>query len=234
MAKSSHKTLVWGIPTRAFHWFLAISFTTAYVLSDFEQFQSFHFAFGALAGGLLSGRVIWGLIGPRYSRFSDFPISFNKIIAFTKSIKNSAHIGHNPLASLVMLGIILIGLATAISGYLVYKYENQSLTSNLPFNSDFAEESHEILANLFLMLVIIHLAGIAFDAFMHKKDSAIFSIFTGQKPGIAPSASLNGFQKAFAVVWFVIAFYLFIQALNLPVTEQQDKHEKAKYDQESD
>jgi len=232
MTQKLNKTLVWGIPTRAFHWILAISFTTAYILSDFEQFQSFHFAFGALAGGLLAGRIIWGLIGPRYSKFSDFPVSFNKITAFVKSIKNSAHVGHNPLASTAMLGIIFIGLATAISGYMLYQTENQSL--NIPFDNDFIKEAHEILANLFLILVIIHLAGIAVDAFVHKNDSAFFSIFTGQKKGNAPNASLNGFQKIFAVVWFVIAFSLFILALNLPVTEQQVDHEKVKYEQEDD
>lgn len=230
MIQKTENTLVWGLPTRLFHWLLAVSFASAYILSDFDDLLSFHFAFGALAGGLLAGRIVWGFAGPRYSRFKDFPISFSNISHFVSSIKSASFVGHNPLASLVMLGIMVVGTATALSGYML----NQSDIQTMPFSKDFTEELHEVLANLFLFLVILHLTGLMADLLLHQKNRAFFSIFTGRKNVNASPASINVYQKIVAVGWFALAFSLFVLARNLPVNRHQDDHEKIRQEQNDD
>ncbi len=230
MTQKNLSTLVWGIPTRLFHWLLAVSFASAYTLSDFDDLLSFHFAFGAFAGGLLAGRIVWGFAGPRYSRFKDFPLSFSKISQFVRSVKNASFVGHNPLASMVMLGIMVVGVATALSGYMLYQSDLQIM----PFNKDFTEELHEVMANLFLLLVILHLTGLMADLLLHQKNSAFFSIFTGRKTVNATPASINVYQKILAVGWFALALSLFVLARNLPVDRHQDDHEKIRQEQNDD
>ena len=58
------KTLIWALPTRLFHWLLAISFAFAYILGHFDDFIRFHFAFGALIGTLvgLGASVATGVV----------------------------------------------------------------------------------------------------------------------------------------------------------------------------
>lgn len=230
MTQTTENTLVWGFPTRLFHWLLALSFASAYILSDFDGLQPFHFAFGALAGGLLTGRIIWGFFGPRYSRFSDFPVSLSSIRLFVRSVKNASFVGHNPLASVVMLGIVAAGPAAAISGYLLYQTESQTLS----LNSHLLEDFHEIAANVFLILVLLHLSGLALDVLLHQRNSALFAIFTGRKNVSAPPASINLFQKILAVSWFAAALSLFILARNLPVDRNKDDHERIRQEQNDD
>jgi len=66
------KSYIWTLPTRVFHWSLAIGFTTAYILGDFDKFENLHFAFGAFVGTLILFRIVFGIFGPRYSNFKDF------------------------------------------------------------------------------------------------------------------------------------------------------------------
>lgn len=217
------KTLIWPLPTRIFHWMLAIGFTAAYILGDQDDLRNLHFAFGALVGSLLVLRILYGLFGPRYSRFVDFPISVSKIkLQFEAMVKrNNPFNGHNPLASIVMIGIMITGILCSFSGYLLYT-ENNGIPL-IAANEDVFEEMHEVMANVFLGLVIAHLAGIFADAMLHPKSGTFLSIFTGFKNVEDENVKLNGFQKAFAVVWLLVPFILFYWAFNLPNEKSQEK-----------
>lgn len=219
------KTLIWTLPARIFHWLLAIGFTLAYILGDFDELRNLHFAFGALVGALIFFRLIFGLIGPRYSHFRDFPIGFKNQKEYMSSILNKAkvHSGHNPLAALIMLAILISGLVCSISGFLIYAGEHNIL--NLGFNEESIEELHEVLANIFLILVVIHLAGLIIDTLTDRKTGTLASIFTGYKNIDSENASLSGFQKFLSVLWFIVPFVLFYMAFNLPVNQSTEKDE---------
>jgi cytochrome b len=220
------RTLIWAWPTRAFHWMLAFGFAFAYLLSDFDNFRQFHFAFGAMVGALAITRIFYGLIGPRYSRFSHFPVGLKNQIAFAKSVfsKQTAYIGHNPLASLVMLGIMVAGVLTATSGYLLYLNESQG--EMLFVGGYFVEEAHEIFANVFLGLVIFHLAGILLDLLLHGKSGAFFSIFNGFKSVDAIPAKTDLLHKIFGVLWICLAVGFFYIAFSLsPLVEKAEGNE---------
>ncbi len=219
------RTYIWTIPTRVFHWLLAIGFATTYILGEFDDLGNLHFAFGAFVGTLIFFRLIFGLVGPRYSNFKDFQIGFNNQRTFisTYFLKEEKYAGHNPAASVIMLSILLVGIFCSISGYLLYANENTAF--NVGINEDFLEESHGVLAITFLVLVIIHLSGILADTIFHSKTGTILSIFTGYKNIEAENTRLNVFHKTFALLWLIIPFFLFYFAYGLPVNKENNKTE---------
>ena len=226
------RTLIWAWPTRVFHWMLAIGFASAYILGDFDDYRQFHFAFGAMVGVLALMRIIYGFIGPRYSRFSNFPVGLKNQIAFAKSVfsKQTDYIGHNPVASLVMLGIMITGVFTAVSGYLLYLNESQG--EMLFAGGYFVEEAHEIFANVFLGLVIFHLAGVLVDLFLHGKAGAFLSIFNGFKSVEAKPGKLNILHQLFGILWICLTVGIFYLAFSLPplVEKVEGKEGGSKYE----
>ncbi|MDO9274834.1 MAG: cytochrome b/b6 domain-containing protein [Lutibacter sp.] len=229
------KTLIWTLPTRIFHWLLALGFTTTYILGDFENLMNYHFAFGAFVSVLILFRILFGIIGPKYSNFRDFPIGLNNQKAFIKNyFSKNNYIGHNPTAALVMLAILLIGLLCGISGYLLYAEENGVLY--VIGNEDFLKEVHEVLANVFLGLVITHLLGVFSDAVFHWKTGTLTSIFNGYKNVEAENTKLNIFQKVFSVLWFIIPFIFFYLAFGLQTNKsnENDRYNNEKSMNEDD
>lgn len=230
------KTYIWTLPTRIFHWLLAIGFTSAYILSDFDNLRNLHFAFGAFVGSLIFFRLVFGLFGPTYSHFKDFPFGLKNQTTFIKSYfsKTKIYAGHNPLASVVMLLILIIGLLSGISGYLLYATENNIL--NIGIGKDFIEESHEVFANLFLILIGLHLLGILGDAIFHSKTGTLQSIFTGYKNIETKNANLNSLQKVYVFLWLIIPFYFFYLAYGLQINpkDKETKVENKEYYKHND
>lgn len=210
------KTYIWFFPTRVFHWFLAIGFVFAWFSGDFEYLRNLHYAFGAYVGVLLFLRLLYGFFGPVHSRFSDFPVGLKQqrdyLHSFTGKIKDYA--GHNPVASVVMILIILAGTASAITGYLYYSalIKAGGAVTELPIG-----KVHHVLSTLFLILVGFHLLGLIVDTLARKDSGNLRSIFTGYKSIEAKEGKLNLFQKVFAVIWLLLPFLFFYLAYHLPV-----------------
>ena len=219
------RTYIWTLPTRIFHWLLAIGFIAAYILGDFDNLRNLHFAFGAFVGTLIVFRLLFGLFGPIYSNFGDFPIGFKNQVEFIKTYfsKTKIYAGHNPVASFVMLLILITGLICGLSGYFLYATENNVL--NIGVGEDFLEELHEVIANLFLILDGIHLIGILGDTLFDNKTGTLKSIFTGFKNIDAKNARLGSFHKAFIFLWFLVPFYIFYLAYGLQ-TDSKEKETK--------
>ena len=69
---SKQSILVWDMPVRVFHWLLVISFAGAWLTSEGERQQMIHYAFGYSACALVLFRIVWGVVGTRYARFTQF------------------------------------------------------------------------------------------------------------------------------------------------------------------
>jgi len=215
------KTYIWSAPIRLFHWLLAIGFATAYILGDYDEIHNYHFAAGAFVGTMLFFRLIFGFIGARYAHFRDFPIGFKSIKDFIQHFfsQPKTYAGHNPVASLVMLGIFLIGIFCSISGFLLYSTENPTfIHTNL--GEDTLEEIHEICANLFLILVGFHLLGLLAEAIFHPKAQTIKSMLTGYKTVEGENTQLTSFQKTFAIIGFIVPFIFSYLAFGLPIEQE--------------
>ena len=68
MASATAK--VWDPLVRVFHWSLVASFAVAWLTAD--EVQSLHEWAGYAAAALIGFRLLYGLVGPRYARFSQF------------------------------------------------------------------------------------------------------------------------------------------------------------------
>ncbi len=63
------KRLVWDLPTRVFHWLLALDILALYLSAEGgTPKMEWHFRFGYIALGLVTFRIIWGFVGPRHAR----------------------------------------------------------------------------------------------------------------------------------------------------------------------
>jgi cytochrome b len=203
------KIYIWSLPTRIFHWLLVIGMVAAYILSDEEELLNFHSSVGYMVGILIIFRIIWGFVGPQYSRFSDFPIGVNSLKNFAADMKGSkSHSpGHNPVASVVMLGIIFFSLIIVVSGILLLASEGQGLFAffQTGLSEDTLKEAHEIAVNIVITLVIMHLLGNLVDYIFNKKTGTLQSMFTGYKNIEGENIKLTSFQKIVATLGILAA-----------------------------
>lgn len=171
------RILVWDTPTRLFHWLLALSFAGAFLTAESERFRDVHVLLGYTVLALIGFRLVWGIVGTRYARFSSFAFSPARVIAYLKSLLTPSpqhHIGHNPAGSWVIYGLLLLGLVSGISGYATYS----------EIGGDWLEELHEGASNTMLALVVVHVAGVIVSSLMHR-ENLIGSMISGYKRGDA-------------------------------------------------
>jgi cytochrome b len=235
------RTYIWSLPTRLSHWLVAIALVVAYILGGEEESINIHAAFGYLSGTLILFRIIWGIFGPRYSKFSDFPVGIAKIKEFVIYMKSTKlkYPGHNPIASLIMIAIMIAILMVVISGLANLATEGQGLLTflNLPKESEFFEETHEVMVNILIALVIMHLLGIAVDTIFHGETGTLTSIFTGYKKLTTENVKLNMTQKVLSIIWIVGALTLFAANLtsqNLKLSNTETENPEGEEGEEGD
>ena len=67
------RTLVWDAPVRVFHWLMVLCFPPPPGSPrESERWQLLHITAGYTMAGLVAFRVLWGLMGTRHARFTDF------------------------------------------------------------------------------------------------------------------------------------------------------------------
>ncbi|MGA1762979.1 MAG: cytochrome b/b6 domain-containing protein, partial [Gammaproteobacteria bacterium] len=116
----SHQTIrVWDPLVRIFHWSLASAFFIAYITED--DFMTVHEYAGYAVLSLIGIRLIWGIVGTKYARFSNFVTSPKTTIKYIKSIftfNAERHIGHNPAGGAMIIALLVSLTLTATTGML--------------------------------------------------------------------------------------------------------------------
>jgi cytochrome b len=121
------KIRVWDLPVRVFHWSLVTVFAVAFLSGD--EFADLHVASGYLVLGLVAFRVLWGFIGGRYARFSDFVRGPATAVRYARSLLAGTperYLGHNPLGGWMILLLLLAVGVTGWSGILAQTAETGS------------------------------------------------------------------------------------------------------------
>lgn len=109
---------IWDFPTRLFHWALAVCVIGAYLSVKLGGlYMDWHVRFGLATLGLITFRVIWGLVGPRYARFVNFVRGPAAIRHHLRGDTTSA--GHTPLGALSVLAMLVVLGFQAVSGLFV-------------------------------------------------------------------------------------------------------------------
>jgi len=199
---------VWDPFVRVFHWVLVSAFFIAYFTED--DLLTLHVWAGYAAGILVVMRVIWGFVGPRHARFRDFlyrPTEVWRYLFALLTLGAKRYLGHSPAGGAMILALLLGLAATVWSGLELYAVEenagplaglttDQILRAALAKETDedredeggerksgqgeFWEEIHETLANLVLVLVLLHVAGVLFASLAHR-ENLVKSMVTGYK-----------------------------------------------------
>ena len=217
------RVYVWTLPTRLFHWLFVVLIVAAWISTEEDRWLNTHAAIGSAVGALVVFRIVWGVIGPRYSRFGDFNLSMAALKEYLLSLLNPSrhYIGHNPAASYVMVAMLSTVVLAVFSGMLAYGIqENRGLLASLHTgffqDMEIFEEIHEFFVNLLWVLIAAHVGGVLVDRLLHKEDRTLNSIIDGHKNMEGERAVLSWFQKVVALIGIGGTIALLVYALSTP------------------
>ncbi len=181
--QKSGRILVWDLPVRLFHWLLVLSFAGAWLTAESERYRDFHVMLGYSLLGLIAFRLVWGFLGTRYARFSEFVRSPLAAARYMKSLisgKAEHYTGHNPAGAIAIVLLLLLGIASGISGWMTYN----------EMGGEWVEEGHELFSNLMLAVVGIHVIGVIAGSLAHR-ENLVRAMVTGYKQGNPSQAILK-------------------------------------------
>lgn len=164
---------VWDPLVRVFHWTLVAAFAVAFITED--EVMGLHIWAGYLALALIGIRLVWGLIGTRHARFSDFVRGPRAVVAYVKdalTFRAPRYLGHNPAGGAMILALLVAVGATGLTGMM--------LTDAQGFEGEALEDVHEFFAYLSLGLVLTHVAGVLFSSLAHQ-ENLIGAMISGYK-----------------------------------------------------
>ena len=233
------RAYIWSLPTRVFHWLLVLYILIMVITSDEDSLLHIHSAFGYGIGVLILFRIVWGFIGPKYSKFSQWPLGIKEAIEFVTNIftPKKSYPGHNPAASFVMLGIIVVAFFAVLTGILTYGVQEGRgvlafLNSSLFKEMEIFEEIHESFFKLLVLLIFAHVSGVFVDRVLHKEVGTLKSIVTGYKNIDAKSIKLSFFQKLVAFVFLVASILVPYISLNYQTPLNSSIYKPINYEKE--
>lgn len=203
------KIKVHDLPTRVFHWLFGALFLAAFIIAktvdDDSSAFSYHIFAGLTVAFILILRIVWGFAGTAYARFSSFKLRPLELATYFKDLlvaKTRRYLSHNPASSYAALIMFVCAAGLVATG----------ITMTSGNQTDFAEEAHEIFANVFFITVIAHVIGVLFHRYKHK-DSLWFSMVDGKKEEVPGEKGISS-TKPVAGVLFVVFVFSWIIYLN--------------------
>jgi cytochrome b len=178
------RILIWDIPARLVHWAFSAALTGAtaigFLLDKEQPLFQLHMLFGIIAVFMLMVRMVMGLVGSRYSRFTSFPVHPRELASYLTSAivsKTKLYAGNNPGSALAAGLMFLLVPALFVSG--------------IGYGGESMEELHEVLAWALLTVMVIHLMGLAWHTLRHRENIAL-AMVTGKKTGLPENAIGSG------------------------------------------
>ena len=167
------KVKVWDWPVRVCHWLLAACVLANLAIT--EDGSDVHRYVGYTAAGIVVFRLIWGGIGSRYARFSDFWPTPTKLKAHVNMLlqgKHDEHLGHNPFGALMAFTLWACVLGLGISGWM--------MGTDRFWGEDWVENLHEVIADGMMILVSLHVLAV-FVMSWYENQNLVGAMITGNK-----------------------------------------------------
>mgnify|MGYP001765647671 CR=1 FL=1 len=174
------KILAWDWPVRIGHWLMVGGFILAWLTSESESLRLVHALAGATVMAVAAFRLVWGVIGTRTARFSDFvrgPAAVRTYLLGLLRLQPAHFTGHNPAGGWAILLLLGFALLAGASGWAIYN----------DLGGHWLEELHEGLAALMLLVVFTHLAGVISGSVLHG-ENLVRAMLSGYKAGPANEA----------------------------------------------
>jgi len=171
------RILVWDAPVRVFHWLAVLCFFGAYFTAEEDNLRLLHITLGYTLAGLVVFRLVWGVIGSRYARFSEFVRGLGAVRDYFSAMARRQPVhytGHNPAGALAILALLGLALVLTATGVALY----------VDLGGDVIEETHEVLGNVMLALVIVHILAVIVSSRMHG-ENLVAAMLNGHKEGEA-------------------------------------------------
>ncbi len=203
---STQRIRLWDLPTRLFHWLLVLAIAASVVSGQLGgNLIDWHGKIGLFILGLIVFRLVWGLIGSTYARFTQFFPTPARLRAYLRGEWHG--VGHNPLGALSVFGLIgLIGLQV-VSGL----FSNDDISFVGPLfdlvSRDLSNQLtglHKLSSNGLFVLIGLHVAAIAFYAHV-KKDNLIKPMVVGWKETVDAKEATGGGVVALLVALMLAA-----------------------------
>ncbi len=101
---------IWDLPTRIFHWLLAMAVIGLIITGKIGgNAMIWHLWLSYVVFTLLIFRLIWGLVGGHWSRFTTFFPTPSRLLGFFKGRIDSGQTpGHSPLGALSVIAMLLV------------------------------------------------------------------------------------------------------------------------------
>ena len=212
--------ILWDLPTRLFHWALAVLITasiTTGLLGGFDEME-IHKLSGYSILALLLFRILWGIAGSRHSRFVSFVPSPGKLVRYIpgRSAVGEIGPGHNPLGALSIVAMLIVILAQVGTGLFAY----DDIMTEGPLATIVSYDTSRWLTglhkdNVWILggLITLHILAILFYTFV-RKESLIRPMITGKKTDLTPdnpapahwSLALAIALLAASTVWLVVTY----------------------------
>ena len=187
---SRYQTIpVWDAVTRVWHWLLALTVISGWLLGEFRTFNlmQWHFYAGFCTGGLLLFRIFWGMTGPPPVRFAALIPKPRALVADLRGFfrrEPSGVAGHSPLGGLsvlVMLTLLIVQVCTGLFA------EDDSLFHEGPLSDTISSATvrkvtsiHRQNSNLLLIMFGLHISVMVFY-YVWKKENLVRAMLIGRK-----------------------------------------------------
>jgi cytochrome b len=169
---------VWDLPTRLFHWLLALTLIGSVVSGQIGgNAMVWHTRLGLVVLALLVFRLVWGFVGGYWSRFAAFVYGPRSVLAYLRGDKGPGgryEVGHSPVGALsvwALLALLTVQVATglvaddeiATTGPL-----NRFVSSRLATNASAWHE--EVGKSLLIVLTILHVGAVLYYLWRRKNN----------------------------------------------------------------
>ena len=213
MSSNNRSIRLWDLPLRLVHWSLVVLLAALWWTAESDQTE-LHEKLGYVALGLLLFRLYWGLFGSSTARFSQFVKGPRAIAAYLRG-HSPASVGHNPLGALSVLLLLGLMIAEVVLGLFTQDVDGIEAGPLAQFityeTADLAREWHELLFNVILGVVALHVLAILFYLLV-KRDNLVGPMITGwkrfdqevQAPRMASIVNaVIGVLLSAGIAWFV-------------------------------
>lgn len=220
--QATRTILVWDAPVRVFHWLMVACFAGAWITAESEYWRLAHVTFGYTMAGLVLFRLVWGLIGTRYARFSNWVHGPRVVAGYVLAMlrgKPAHYTGHNPLGAVAIVLMLMLTSAIAASGWATYN----------DLAGGWLEDFHEAAATFMLAVVGIHVAGVAFSSWMHR-ENLVAAMVHGRKEGHPHDGVRRAWRMVAAIMLTVVLGFWWIQWNSAPIATTDRPAASVKHD----
>jgi cytochrome b len=205
---------VWDLPTRLFHWTLAVALVAQVVTGKIGGAAlTWHFRIGYCIFALIVFRLVWGFVGGHWSRFKSFlygPSSVLRYLRNRHAADDLFHVGHNPLGSVSVVAMLVILLVQVGTGLVA----DDEIATVGPLNRLVSTAAglsatawHKGAGfGIILALVVLHILAVVFYH-VHKRQDLIGPMVSGDKllPGAVPGSVDDRMSRVRALAIVVVS-----------------------------